>query len=214
MTTSFFSSPVVSRYIMPLLLPEKYPQEFSEDYLNVAATKTITQNISSAAPLGINGVFYTTQTKTPPLAVTNPLILSTASSLIIGVLGNVSRYTAPYDGFYLWRISATLDNITAPLAVFNYTFYNGGSPGPDTGQQITISPIDNGKTFSFEGVFQLESGAKIESYCYLSAGNLDIDFATLEIIGEANIVKDTPIDFKYLFVLHFYLYLLIVYRVG
>jgi len=199
LTTSFFSSPVVSRYIMPLLLPEKYPQEFSEDYLNVAATKTITQNISSAAPLGINGVFYTTQTKTPPLAVPNPLILSTVSSLIIGVIGNVSRYTAPYDGFYLWRISATLDNITAPLAVFNYTFYNGGSPGPDTGQQITISPIDNGKTFSFEGVFQLESGAKIESYCYLSAGNLDIDFATLEIIGEANIVKDTPIDFKYLF---------------
>jgi len=193
LTPSFFSSPVVSRYIMPLILPEKYPQEFSEDYLNVAATKTITQTITAPVGLGgVEGITCDTQTQTPPLAVPNPLVLSTPS---IFSTGNAAQYTAPYDGFYLFKWSVTVNNFTGSPSGFFGVLGIPIQPEPGT-------TLISGNTYSGSVVAQLETGWKIEFTASVNGpvGNAyDIIDAKFEVIGEANIVKDSPIDFKYLF---------------
>jgi len=193
LTPSFFSSPVVSRYIMPLILPEKYPQEFSEDDLNVAATKTITQTITAPVGLGgVEGITCDTQTQTPPLAVPNPLVLSTPS---IFSTGNAAQYTAPYDGFYLFKWSVTVNNFTGSPSGFFGVLGIPIQPEPGT-------TLISGNTYSGSVVAQLETGWKIEFTASVNGpvGNAyDIIDAKFEVIGEANIVKDSPIDFKYLF---------------
>ena len=198
LTPSFFSSPVVSRYIMPLILPEKYPQEFSEDYLNVVATKTITQTLPGTALLNITAVSYSNQTKTPPLAVPNPYIGSVASSVIIGV-GNTGRYTAPYDGYYQFNMSVTIDNISG-VGSFGISVLGNGLPNTTTDATFNIVVADNGKTFDYVVFAEMPAGGIAEFYAGGSAFlTFDIVGGSIEVIGEANIVKDTPVDFKYLF---------------
>lgn len=200
LSSGFWSNPVNERYVLPVPLLQKYPQEYSEDYLNVAATFTAPPNqaVNSANPLNLTGINFDTQTKSPAVGP-NPLVLSTPSTEIIGVTGNVAQYTAPDAGFYQWRLSVTVDNITGPCT-FNFGFFGaGGGIQPQAGQQISLTPIvDDGKTYSFEQVVELEAGQVIETYFRLSAFTLDVTNASLEIIGEAKISPNSLIDFTYL----------------
>lgn len=202
LTPSFFSSPVVSRYIMPLILPEKYPQEFSEDYLNVVATKTITDTIPTAG-FPATGLVFFNQTQTPPLAVPNPYTPIAAGSVIIG-LGNVSRYTVPMDGYYQFNTTVTVDAITGLGDSFfagPFSLNGGGLPNTFGTGNVILTPADNGKTFTFTVFGSFQTGAVIEFFagCGPFINTMSITGGNVEIIGEANIVKDSPVDFKYLF---------------
>lgn len=196
LSAGFFSNPVNERYVLPVPLPSKYPQDYSDDYLNVRAIKTITQNITSANPFGVNGVHFDAQTQTPPLAAPNPLVLNTPGTQIIGV-GNVAQYTAPDAGFYQVRLTATVGNIGGALN-FNFALYGAGIPVIFANYAVALTALDNGNTYSFEYIVELEQGGVIESFGYVSAFSLDITAASLEIIGEASIGPGTLIDFKYL----------------
>jgi hypothetical protein len=192
----FFSNVVAERYVLPAPLNiGKYPQEFSEDYLNVAAEKNITQNIAST-PL-VNGVSFDVQTQTPNIGP-NPLVLSTPSSVVVGA-GNTARYTAPYAGFYQIKFAVTVDNI-GPGTVSFVFFPLGDGIGITLPPGRSLTSLDNGNTYSVELVAQMEAGDVVEFYAGIgpSGASLNITSAFLEIIGEAVIKAGTLIDFSYL----------------
>lgn len=192
--SGFFSNSVNQRYVLAVPLSEKYPQEFSEDYLNIRAEKTVPQIINgSTLPEGVD---FTTQTQAPAVGP-NPFTLSVGGSVISGV-GNVGRYTAPYAGYYNIRMTVRVDNITTTTD-FGFGFL-GLSLGIVPALSLSLTPANNGDTFFLEQTVELDAGDIIEFYAKVEAGSktVDITFASVEITGEAKIEAGSLIDFKYL----------------
>ena len=182
--------------IMPLPFPEKYGADYAQDYLNVKAERTATRSYTYAGSVvGEETLDFTVQTYTPPIGV-NPFTLSTASSILGG--GYLTgRYTAKATGFYNFKMSIRVNNIsgggTWVFQAINVT------AGLVENTLYTLSAADNGKVLVFDKVLPMTVGDDAEFYLTIPAlRDFDIDFASIEIIGEATIGIGTPIDIKYL----------------
>lgn len=198
LSSGFWSNPVNERYVLPAPLLSKYPQEYSDDYLNVRATFTGPPNQTLSTGVLLSGVFFDTQTQSPAVGP-NPLILSTPSTVVLGA-GNTAQYTAPDAGFYQFRYTVTVNNIGAGSIGLLF-FPLGGSLGISLPPGRTITAADNGNTYSVEVVAELEQGDVVEFYAGINgppATTVDITNASLEIIGEAKISPSSLIDFTYL----------------
>jgi len=193
LSSGFWANFVNERYVLPVPLNAKYPQEFSEDYLNVKAIKTVTQ---AATTNLAEGIPFDSQTKTPPLAIPNPLVLSAASTIGTGLS---AQYTAPYAGFYQLNSSLTVDNISGSVS-FNFGWIGLGIGLFPSGAGFALTAADNGKKYNKSIVVEMQAGETIEfAYALGPLGaTLDITAGTLEIVGEAKIEPGSLIDFKYL----------------
>jgi hypothetical protein len=85
-SSQFLNSDVFKRLILPLPMPARYPEEFSQDYMNVAVKETIVDPNGNYFP-----VVFTTQTVFPIVGA-NPY---NSSGFYAGF------YVAPFTGYYL-----------------------------------------------------------------------------------------------------------------
>jgi len=192
--SSFYNSGLFQKLVIPLPLPEKYPQEYSEDYLNIAAVRAGTRTYNFTG-VSVEGIDFTTQTKAP-LVGADPFTENT-----IGWLSGTtsSDYTAPDTGFYKVRLSVTLDNIVGSANLQIGVAPSSGAT--NIGTVYAVDPSNNGDTFTHELVYQLNEGEQLEPlFSKSGGGSFDFDLigASIEIIGEASIQEGTLIDFKYL----------------
>lgn len=180
------------KYIMPILFPEKYGADFSEAYLNVKAVKSVPRTYNAGTTVAnIGNIDFTTQTQTPIYGA-NPLVLSTVS-LATGLL--TGTYTAKSKGFYKFNLSILLGAIANSATI---VIVIGGTSSV-ANQIFDIAPADTGKTLTFSQILGMDFGQIAEFYVNIDAGD-DFTFTSvsLEVIGEAQFTKNTPIDFKYL----------------
>ncbi len=186
--SSFLNSNMFKRLIMPLPLPERYPQEFSEDYLNVTVDDS---------QIGYSGAFaavyvFPNQTVTP-LVGANPYNNAT------GV------YTAPFTGFYEVTLEATISNIVGPGALFTFVGRIDGNPSNVFIQLGDFTPGPSGyftadtNLRAVSNVLFLNAGQTLNIAYAISANGGSFDY-TIEqtIIGEAAAVFGSVLDPKYL----------------
>lgn len=191
----WFSNPVNQRYFLLTPLPDKYPQEYSFDYLNVDANKLLgdTQSLPGLGIANFTAITFQDQTLFP-LVGPNPYVPSVAS--LLGV-GNTSTYTAPFQGFYQFEVSIKINNISG-TGSFGFGVFVNGLVGPPT-DPFDITTLDNNRVFNFSVLIQLETGDVCEFYCGGSPFlTFDIISGAVQITGEAQIVNGIGIDFTYL----------------
>jgi hypothetical protein len=194
-SSNFFDTDVFAGYVMPVPFADKYPQEYSEAFLNIEANKTILTSVS-ASTIG-TGIVYDTQTKFPSVGP-NPFVTSTPGTIL--PIGNTSQYTAPDNGFYQFDFSITIANVVgSPNVNFGIITNAPGNPnGP-----IKIIGVPVAGQYQASTVLQLSAGDVVEfffaaSITPLSGDSFDITGGTLSVIGEATIGPGTSIDFTYL----------------
>lgn len=182
LNSTFLTSAFFNKLVIPILLPEKYGQDFSDDYLNIFA------EFSAVVPVATyNGVdtIFDNQTRTP--SVSNPY--NVANGL----------YTVPNDGFYKFKAIFNLTNVTGNVGFTGFFFINGVNIGFSFGDQLFTAPYTAPVTLEGEFIYPLNAGDTINVH-YLAntaSGNCDV-FGSFEVIGEADIKAGTTIDFKYL----------------
>jgi hypothetical protein len=192
LNSTFWANFVNERYVMPVPLPEKYPQDYSEDRLNIIAIKNIPVTINST---NVYAWDFDVQTKIPPIS--NPFQLSVPATLPVSGVGNTGQYTAPNGGFYSFTLRLSTNNVSGTVLVNITITTTSGSPIPPT---YTIGPVSSGMTYDATVIAELEAGDVVEFYYavqVLGIGSVDIT-GEVEVNGEAQITDGSPIDFTYL----------------
>ena len=189
--SNFLESEAFTRLIHLAPLPNRYPQAFSEDYLNITASTA-----SGPVPFGsasADPVDFLTQTQTPTNL--DPFDEST------GV------YTVPFTGFYEVSIFVSVSN-----------FNDGGTGnGYALGGVISINnvpgfpygalslggtiPFNSNTTINFSTpVLFLQAGDTIKLFL-LTTGQAGVTYDysfDYTIIGEAQLTFGSPLVYKYL----------------
>ena len=195
--TGFFANPVNERYVLPVILPEKYPQEFSEDYLNIIAEKNVPTLVNSFPVL--QGFDFDNQVKTPPIS--NPFLLSIAPTLPGITAGNTGQYTALNDGFYSFTIRVEVNNIIGTPDLNIGILTTSGSPNGVQYIIGTVTAANNGDIFEVNVIAEMSAGDVAEFFIGVNGINT-VDsvelLGNIEVIGEAKISDGSPIDFRYL----------------
>jgi len=187
--SSFLNSNMFKRLIMPLPLPERYPQEFSDDYLNVTVDDS---------QVGYSGAFAAVYVF-PNQSVT-PLVGANPYNNATGV------YTVPFTGFYEVTLEASLTNIGGAGADFEFV---GRIDGLASGIFMIMGEVQAGPT----GVYTVDTNLRqVSNVLFLNAGQT-LDFAAIissngggtfdytveaTIVGEAAAVFGSILDPKYL----------------
>lgn len=182
LVSSFFDSDIFKRMIFPLPMPERYPEEFSQDYINVELEEPGT-NVSST---NITYVFPNYQQPN----------LSTPYNVTTGY------YTCPFTGFYQVQLSATVTSTIGTWAAFFAATINN-NPLPVLTSILDLSPGTPGTGNA--------SGNVVSEVLYLNAGDLismvhvfgpsdpsTIFTINMNIIGEAEYAFGSILQFKYL----------------
>ena len=174
------------RLIIPIPLPEKFDNGFSEDYLTIEASEPtflLSTNVTAAPSI------LTNQTVSPLIGA-NPYNTGTG------------YYTVPYDGFYKFEYQAELSNVTGTgvgmsiyiidsvIGIYNLT-------------QIGVAGIAayTGNTnIRGEYVLQLTAGQQVGlGHLGFTGGTGDADIVlSMKVTGELPVKSGTLIDFKYL----------------
>ena len=198
-TSAVLNTDLGTGLIMPILFPEKYGADFSEAYLNVKAVRTGTRSYDNTIANPDN-LDMTAQTQTPPTGA-NPLVLST-TSIITGLL--TATYTAKSKGFYKFNLTVAIENPVSgtgsiPIVLVVKT---NTAPYQVAAAFYALDPFAPTQTITFSQVLPMGFGQVAEVTINFTlpfpAMSFDITSATLEVIGDAEIAKDTPIDFKFL----------------
>jgi hypothetical protein len=187
--SDFFETDLFSKLALPTPVAEKFPEAYNAEYLNTSVS--LSSPYTGVSLAGFNFPFD---------------VIDVAAPQIPTVYDNVINfeYTVPLTGYYEVTIEATLSATPPPpgayvviLAIsptppgsqavgFGYTNFGGGGvpyPGAVTNKAST-------------GLF-LQEGDTIHCAAQVSSG-LTVDSASMKIVGEAVVVEDSPIDFKYL----------------
>ena len=185
LTSSFLDSAAFKKLIHLAPLPERYPQEFSDDYLNIEASI-----VSGPIPYGggaLLDVNFLAQTTTP--SVINPFNTTN------------SHYTVPYDGYYEITINASVYNYSGPGTYsFLCSCLLNGTPLPDTAIGAFGGYSSNQDFTRVSNVLQLSAGDVIRFTHGNSPGtgvSYDYDLS-YKIVGEAELKFGVPIIYKYL----------------
>jgi len=186
LSSSFFDSDIFKRMILPLPMPERYPEEFSQDYINVELEEPGT----STSAVGLSYVFPNYQQPN----------LSTPYNPTTGY------YTCPFTGYYQVTLSADITSTSGTWslvigAVVNATPLN------------TVFIANQGLGFG-DFLFPTsgsQSGSLIYPVIYLAAGDTisltnlfggtdpaNIYKFNMNIIGEAEYAFGSILQFKYL----------------
>jgi len=180
--SSFITSDFFSRLIFPVLLPEKYGQDYSEDYLSISG-ELLNVDISTiipTTPINFN------QTRSPNIGA-NPYLLG--------------EFTAPSDGFYLSQFRAEVSNIVGTVGFRMFLFDTTNPPFFSVYEIGDNNPTayNSPTPLSGEIVLNLTAGQKIAVFV---VSNTTVGSATADIFwnvdGEASISDGTLIDFRYL----------------
>ena len=186
--SNFLNSNMFKRLIMPLPLPSRYPQEFSEDYLNVTVDDS---------QIGYSGTF--TAVYIFPNQTVTPLVGANPYNNATGI------YTAPFTGFYEVTLEASLTNIVGAGADFEFVGRLDGTP---SNIFMVLGTIQLGPTGAYttdtnlrkvSNVLFLNAGQTIDFAAFVSANGGSFDY-TIEatIVGEAAAVFGSILDPKYL----------------
>ena len=190
--SSFLNSEAFTKLIHLAPLPDRYPQEFSEDFLNITASTN-----SGPVPFGVgsgSAVDFLTQTKTP--INLDPFDEST------GI------YTVPYTGFYEASVLVEVANfndggtgegysLAGAININNVPsfFYGALSLGG-------TSPFNSNITINFTTpVVSLQAGDTINLFL-LTGGRPGVTYNysfSYSVVGEASLTFGAPLIYKYLF---------------
>ena len=181
--SSFFDSDIFKRLIFPLPMPERYPEEFSQDYINVELEEPGT----STGSVGLTYVFPNYDQ--PNLAT--PYNVSTGF------------YTCPFTGYYQITVSA---DITSTSGTYNLVI--GASINSNV---VYLSNQGLGFGDFLFPTSGSQSGTLIYPVVYLSAGDTisllhnfggtdpaNVYKFNMNIIGEAEYAFGSILQFKYL----------------
>ena len=164
---------------MPIPLSDKISDEqFGLDYLNVSL---------SDSQVGVIG--YPNTTYIFPIQGYAPAIGANPYNNITGV------YTVPQTGYYLLSVYINVSNITTSSNVI-LGFVINGAPPPVV---YAKGGIVGTETIKGEQVFQLNAGDTVQLASIITAftpGTMDYNIA-FDIIGEAQVLNGTTIDFRY-----------------
>ena len=177
--SNFMSLLSFEKLIMPIPLSDKISDEqFGLDYLNVSL---------SDSQVGVIG--YPNTTYIFPIQGYAPAIGANPYNNITGV------YTVPQTGYYLLSVYINVSNITTSSNVI-LGFVINGAPPPVV---YAKGGIVGTETIKGEQVFQLNAGDTVQLASIITAftpGTMDYNIA-FDIIGEAQVLNGTTIDFRY-----------------
>ncbi len=193
LVSSFFDSDIFKRLIFPLPMPARYPEEFSQDYINVelAEPGTTTENFNPSPPVFITPYVF------PNYAQPN---LATPYNVTSGF------YTCPFTGYYQVQLSVNIVSTGTHLSFFQAVI-NGNPTNLIPGSDLIYGGI-------FGAYSGSASGSQISDVVFLQAGdtislalvNTEVPVGqnvttwsfNLNIIGEAEYAFGSILDFKYL----------------
>lgn len=168
--STFLFSDAFKRLTLPIYPVQKYPPEFSNDFLN-----TVAQNSAEVFyPDWVALKFpFDQQTQTPALA--NPYNVATY------------EYTCPYKGFYRVQSFFKLqwDSVGTNTAFIAIAFKNGapGSPPPYGAVKYNVQ---TGDTLELDVVFECDLGDILTINTGLGVGTgISVKEATFRVTGEA-----------------------------
>ena len=163
-----------------LLVPpiEKYPQAFSEDYLNISYNQATPTALPASPPIVYTTLIYDVPVQIPNIGP-NPYNPAT------GV------YTVQNSGFY--QISASLQNVSGALNLYRMQVLKNGVPIYTTNANLVgnneFMNIEVLQQFVAGDTFQIQASAQ-------NAGN--VNFGNLTVIGEANLAFGGQWLWKYI----------------
>jgi hypothetical protein len=181
-TSQFLDTDIFKRMILPLPMSDRYPEEFSQDYINVELAEPGT-NVSST-----NITYVFPNYEQPNLATPyNP---------------TTGYYTVPFTGYYQIQLSASVTSTIGTWAAFFAATINN-NPLPVLTSILDLSPGTPGSGNA--------SGNVISEVLYLNAGDLismvhiiapsdpsTIYTINFNIIGEADYAFGSILQFRYL----------------
>lgn len=188
--SNFLSSDFFRRLIMPVPLPDKMPEEYSENYINFYGSLE-TQNYP-ISPLTVNDKIGYNDTILPPknIGVWDPILF---------------EYEVPETGFYEIEIQgqAGPEIFNGNFLAINYIVKNNAiieiGAGFSIGEVFNPVPIPfpTNEIKNFKDVYQLNKGDIISVYYYYYSDNpFSIVNNFVRITGEANRQEGLNIDFS------------------
>jgi hypothetical protein len=186
--STFMTSSWFSKLVLPIPLPDKYGNDFSDAYLTIEAE----DNVISDSIGGVGVYICPTQTFSPTVGA-NPYNNITGT------------YTAPYQGYYLCEFSVSITNLTGGNGTTGFAFgfsINGAAIVFPTWGATALSPIQPYTTdteIKGEYVFLLAAGDTVEVAGIWGGGGTSVDrTAFFRVTGEADIIDGALIDFRYI----------------
>jgi hypothetical protein len=196
----FFNTDEGKGLILPLPLPDRYPDAFSDAYLNGRFIRNTTRSYTIPSALYGEGIDFDTH-EAPPIAP-DPFTDSTTRPLF--PLDPIGAYTPKTNGYYQFTYTLTFDNIVSISTVRNVALVLvNASNSIVAAATNSFVDIQDGQTITDTFITFLQEGQVV--YPALLFGSwdggdtLDITAATLEVRGQAVAFQSgTPIDFAYL----------------
>lgn len=181
--SDFMDSDVFKRLILPCPMPERYPEEFSQDYINVDLEEpgTITPSIGNA---------YVFPSFTQP-------------NLATPYDNTTGYFTVPFTGYYEVEISASVTSLSGTYA-FTIGAQVNNSTYPIALQQIQfgtpITPTSGNKSGTLlYPVVYLQAGDQISLlHSFGGTDPTNVYAFTMQIRGEAEYAFGSILDFRYL----------------
>jgi hypothetical protein len=184
--SDFFQMGVYQAMVMPVLLPEKYGEEYGQDFLNEEWTDASGQTITD-----VTGAV---------------LVFGTSVNTTGNWNSTLNRYIVPEDGFY--RMSMTVEFAPEPVtfpAQIEFSFRKNGvryqvvyptSALPD----VVQCPANEQRTFTGSCIFEANAGDFLDFRFdpFLSLSGAKVASARMSIEGEAKIQSGSSINFRYL----------------
>jgi hypothetical protein len=183
--SDFMDSDVFKRLILPCPMAERYPEEFSQDYINVDLEEPGT-NVASTSNTYVFPNVVQPNLATPYNAVTG-------------------FFVAPFTGYYEVQISATVTSTVGTWGAYFSATVNSGTI-PITNSEVPFAndilappQAGNATGAAISDVVYLQAGDTISLLHVFAGSDPSTTFAfTMQIRGEAEYAFGSILDFRYL----------------